>query len=330
MSNCECTLPLVTMALLAYRQESYVGDAILAAFSQTYSPLEIILSDDASPDGTFEIMRQMAQGYDGPHRIRLNQNPKNLGIAGHLNSLMEMANGELLVIAAGDDISLPNRVAVQAGLWVDQKKRPMSIHSACIPIDSNGNTISRKSPEWMSDRANLYKVLREQPAVEGSTHAWDVKAFRRFGHLRSDVLNEDTAIAFRMNLCGSVEFISEPLIKYRVGIGVSQNYGRQAFHDSFFGETSRHRLAIAKQMRQDLGCVDEKADLIAFADQCVAYRTLVANFGEYSKSKAAISGAWRKGVSLKDILKLYAYYYLPVPSALSIRIRQTLKSLFGW
>jgi glycosyltransferase involved in cell wall biosynthesis len=41
------------------------------AFSQTYSPLEIILSDDCSSDRTFEIMEEMAREYQGPHLVKV-------------------------------------------------------------------------------------------------------------------------------------------------------------------------------------------------------------------------------------------------------------------
>ena len=69
--------PLITFALFAYNQERFIREAVEGAFSQTYSPLEIILSDDCSPDRTFEIMKEMAAEYTGPHTIVLNRNEKN-------------------------------------------------------------------------------------------------------------------------------------------------------------------------------------------------------------------------------------------------------------
>ncbi|OOY43917.1 glycosyltransferase family 2 protein, partial [Solemya velum gill symbiont] len=50
--------PLVTIALPAFRQESYIGQAIDSLLNQTYSNLEILISDDASPDGTFDIIKE--------------------------------------------------------------------------------------------------------------------------------------------------------------------------------------------------------------------------------------------------------------------------------
>jgi len=102
---------LVTFALFAYNQEHFIRDAIRGALSQTYEPLEIILSDDCSSDRTFEIMQEMADAYEGPHRVRLNRSPENLGILGHLIDVGREARGSILVVAAGDDISKPERVA---------------------------------------------------------------------------------------------------------------------------------------------------------------------------------------------------------------------------
>ena len=74
--------PLLTFALAALNQERFIREAVEAAFAQTYSPLEIILSDDCSEDRTFEIMCEMAKAYRGPHRIVLNRNPIRRSIGG--------------------------------------------------------------------------------------------------------------------------------------------------------------------------------------------------------------------------------------------------------
>ena len=83
--------PPVTLFVLAYNQEALVRAAIEGAFAQTYQPLEIILSDDASPDGTFAVMQAMAAAYSGPHRVILNRNPANLGLTAHVSRVMAAA-----------------------------------------------------------------------------------------------------------------------------------------------------------------------------------------------------------------------------------------------
>ena len=111
MTNQSDSSPLVSFLVFAYQQENYIREAIEGAFAQTYSSMEIILSDDCSTDNTFQIMSDMAASYQGPHTIRLNRNAKNLNIGGHLVRCMHLAQGDFLVIAAGDDISLPDRTS---------------------------------------------------------------------------------------------------------------------------------------------------------------------------------------------------------------------------
>ncbi len=102
--------PLVTLALMAYNQEQMIEGAVGGALAQTYSPLEILISDDCSTDRAFECATAAVDDYEGPHQLRLNRNPHNLGLIGHVNALFEMARGEIVVLAAGDDVSLPERV----------------------------------------------------------------------------------------------------------------------------------------------------------------------------------------------------------------------------
>jgi glycosyltransferase involved in cell wall biosynthesis len=85
--------PLLTFAVCTYNQEVFVREAVEAAFAQTYSPLQIILSDDYSQDRTFEIMRTLAESYRGPHQVVLNCNPTNFGIGRHVNRLVELTRG---------------------------------------------------------------------------------------------------------------------------------------------------------------------------------------------------------------------------------------------
>src|SRR5712664_440400 len=96
--------PLVTFAIAAFNQERFIREAVEAAFAQTYSPLEIVLSDDCSEDRTFEIICELAKAYRGPHRVVLNRNPVRRSIGGHINRIVEISQGELILSAAGDDI----------------------------------------------------------------------------------------------------------------------------------------------------------------------------------------------------------------------------------
>jgi glycosyltransferase involved in cell wall biosynthesis len=81
--------PFVTFIVMAYKAEKFIQEAIDGAFEQTYDNMEIIFSDDASPDRTFEIIEENIKNYTGKHKqnIRAFKNEKNMGIGAHLNKL---------------------------------------------------------------------------------------------------------------------------------------------------------------------------------------------------------------------------------------------------
>jgi len=133
--------PLVTFALFAYNQEKYIREAVEGAFSQTYEPLEIILSDDCSSDRTFEIMQEMAAAYEGPHKVFVRRNPFNLGTAMHVQLAFAQSSGQLFVVAAGDDISTCNRVAVLVEAWMEAGQPEGVVHSGRESF-RNGKTIA--------------------------------------------------------------------------------------------------------------------------------------------------------------------------------------------
>lgn len=206
--------PLVTFLVVAYRQEQYIRAAIEGAFSQTYSPLEILLSDDASPDRTFAVMEEMAARYCGAHEIRLNRNGQNRGLGGHLDHLVNLAHGELIVLAAGDDVSLPERVERVWQAYAESGGCAMSIYSSLIMIDERGNRLERvgKPPHRAADDLEAYLAVG---TVHGCSHAWHRRVFEVFGPLYPGTMYEDRAIPLRSVLLGEIRYIEEPLVLYR-------------------------------------------------------------------------------------------------------------------
>jgi glycosyltransferase involved in cell wall biosynthesis len=207
--------PLITFVLCAYNQERFIFEAVEGAFSQTYSPLEIVLSDDFSTDGTFAIMEKMAAAYRGPHIVILNRNEKNLGIGGHLNRCMALSQGELIVGAAGDDISLPERTDEIYQAWIDSGKKAFSLDSRYEMIDEYGHTIKRpplQDPPQDNQLLHFSQSLINY--VFGCTHAWHRKVFDIFGPL-PDIVLEDILISTRSMLLGKVVRVDKALVKYR-------------------------------------------------------------------------------------------------------------------
>ena len=217
MSNTSLVLqeqPLISFVLLAYNQEAFISEAVKSALDQTYEPLEIILSDDFSTDDTFEIMKRIAAEYNGPHHIILNRNSKNIGIGSHVNALMELAEGEVIVAAGGDDISFPKRVQEVANEFFRRRHKPYSVWSSAIYIDADGKVLDRKFALPVQPLTDTIMMRNTHPII-GAAHAWSREVFDVFGPLLPSVIFEDNAISFRSYLLGEIAFINNDLVYYR-------------------------------------------------------------------------------------------------------------------
>jgi glycosyltransferase involved in cell wall biosynthesis len=209
--------PLVTFALFAYNQERFIRDAVLGAFSQTYWPLEIILSDDFSSDRTFEIIEEMAAAYSGPHRVVVRRNSKNYGVNEHINRVINISKGDLIVMAAGDDISYAHRVSTIVQHWVRGGKRVVAISSKVHLIDESGRLVGDAfSASPKTSRNSLVKYCWNPRALlRGATSAYAKSLFHRFSGLPGTGNIEDLILGFRALLSDGILFIDDHLVRYR-------------------------------------------------------------------------------------------------------------------
>lgn len=207
--------PLISYVVTAYNIEKFIRESIDCAFAQTYSPLEIILSDDCSTDGTFEIMKEMATNYHGPHKIKLNRNKQNLGITRHMNkAYLELAEGEIIIAAHGDDVSIPERTSIMAEFML---KNPNVTEAACSASVVDENDVPYDS--YVQNRVKVDRLRRYQFG-SGAHVAIGFSAFRRnimdyFGPLGDRCPTEDDPIGFRAILLGEIAFLPNIMIKYR-------------------------------------------------------------------------------------------------------------------
>ncbi len=152
--------PVVTLILYAYEEERYIREAIRSVLAQTYSPLEIVLSDDGSADRTFPIMQEEAAAYRGPHSIILNRNPQNIGIGSQVNAAWQKGSGELIVLANGDDVSLPQRVERIVEAWRAGNGNVAAIASSYEVMKSDGTRtgeVVRASRDFSDLAAATYR-----------------------------------------------------------------------------------------------------------------------------------------------------------------------------
>lgn len=239
--------PLISFVVLAYCQEDMIRHAVEAAFAQTYSPLEIILSDDCSSDGTYAILEEMAAAYAGPHTVRLNRNEKNLGLIEHVNRVFEMAEGDLIIPAAGDDISLPERATKLGAAF--QEDRPLLLDTPIFEIDETGTIVAGPHSRLSEISSHTtQKAAHTLKSIIGASAAWSKELYEIYGPITEPGTYEDAVFYFRAKLAGRFRHVPEALVKYRRG-GISWQQ-----HDPRTNRLKKARLRVAtwRQRRKDL------------------------------------------------------------------------------
>lgn len=212
--------PAASFIMLCYRQPDTVAAAVRSMLEQECEPIEIIVSDDASPDDTFARVEEAVRGYDGPHTVTVRRNPQNMGVNKHLEVAMTLAQSDLMVWTAGDDINAPDRV--QTILDVHRETGAMLIFSDAETITPQGTPGTNAYRNALFYRRHtLAEAAGSFALYLGATVAWHKDLYRKYGGFPRERAHEDLILGFRAALEDSVHHIPRNLVTYREDAGVS-------------------------------------------------------------------------------------------------------------
>ncbi len=102
----------ISILMGIYNCEKTLHKAIDSILNQTYTNIELVMCDDGSKDNTYQVAKTYYEKY--PDRIVLIKNEVNKGLNITLNNCFRASTGKLLARQDADDVSLSNRLEVQA------------------------------------------------------------------------------------------------------------------------------------------------------------------------------------------------------------------------
>lgn len=207
---------LVSYCLFAYNQENFIETAVKSALAQTYSPLEIIISEDASTDKTFEIISNLINEYTGPHKIIINSNQTNLGLGQHFSKVVNtLSSGEYIVALAGDDSSLPTHVE-KAVTYIRKEPNLAMVDFYAENMDENASLIYTEPLNF----AQQQFYLKDYVSLQNIKSFAPGRIFKRglmtsFEPINKDCPTEDSVLVLRSLLYGGFLRVNEKLVFYR-------------------------------------------------------------------------------------------------------------------
>jgi glycosyltransferase involved in cell wall biosynthesis len=231
----EMSNPKVSIGLPVYNAENFLNETMESLLAQTYSDFELIISDNASTDGTEAICRTYAESDD---RIRYYRQEENAGASANHNWVLQAAKGEYFKWAAHDDLLDPTFLGRCVEV-LDGDPEVVLTYSRVKAIDGQGNVLFTYKPKPMLNSNLPHERLFECICV---AHAQSpiFGVFRKSALQSTRLLqpfsSSDRVLLGEITLRGRVFEIPDPLFFYRLHPNQSwqaypDRYSREAWFD---------------------------------------------------------------------------------------------------
>lgn len=150
----------VSVVIPVYGVEKYIEEAVSSVLNQTYSDFELLIIDDGSPDQSVEVCHRF-----NDHRIKI-ISQKNRGLAGARNTGIRNSQGKYIAFLDGDDIWLPDKLAVHVDHLDKSPEVGISFTSSIIIDENSKQTGGSLNPKLKN--ISFLDLLKSNPVGNGS------------------------------------------------------------------------------------------------------------------------------------------------------------------
>jgi len=209
--------PLVTICLPTYNRAPMLRNSLQTICAQDYEPLEILISDDASTDGTEELCRELSQA---DHRIRYVRQAGRLGLYPNHNFCLNESRGEFVCLFHDDDQHHPRLISESAAFLL----RHSEVGLVCSDwdlLDEAGVQVGVRDhdvPEVMPGLGYISQTIRSGRSSVGCPGAMIRRSALGSVRFREDgpIGFADFVVWFQIAEHASVGHIKQRLWRYRV------------------------------------------------------------------------------------------------------------------
>lgn len=219
------SLPRVSIIIPTYNRREFLEQALESVLEQDYEKLEIIVSDNASTDGTQEMM----QDFLLDERVKYHKHDHNIGAAAnHQYALYELATGKFALVLSDDDYLIDNSYISKAVELISNNPGVVLVHANCkiYNVKTNVFTITdHKAP--LVVKGNDYFVNYEKPGydhiVAWLTSLFDREKAMQAGCLKEKTLAGDLLLYLKLMLQGDIGVLQDCVAVYRLHEGGGTN-----------------------------------------------------------------------------------------------------------
>ncbi len=209
-------MPLVSVILTSYNYSRYLEKTIQSILAQSFDDFELLIIDDASVDGSPDIIRRYAEKDS---RIRPIYHNKNLGISWTQNEGIEQSRGKYLAFCASDDLWHPDKLKTQ--LKVLESDANIVVWSQGIIIDKSDNPTGQTWTSLLNinnppPSGDIFRILLNRNFILGSSRMVKNENIGNIRWKKSLKYLGDYAFAVDLAARYHYRFIPEGLVYYRV------------------------------------------------------------------------------------------------------------------
>jgi len=217
--------PRVSVGMPVYNGAKYMREAIDAILAQTFTDLELIISDNGSTDDTQKICAEYAARDS---RVRVFRFPRNMGPATNYNKVIELARGEFFKFQAHDDLIAPTFLEKCVAV-LDANPDVVNAYPRTKRIDADGKVFGEFHTELdlthPSAAVRLARYVFTSHKKHHAAELWGLvrmKTFNAFRPVQGSYPSADRVVATRMIMQGPLKRVEEYLFFDREHAGRSE------------------------------------------------------------------------------------------------------------
>lgn len=260
--------PLVTVVCLCHNHKPFVRQAVESVVTQSYRPIQIIVADDASRDGSIEEIEKLSAEYPELECLLI---AENIGNCRAFNRAYALAKGDYIIDFATDDIMLPDRITKQIQMFRSLDQSVGVVYTDATYIDESGKFLRHHFPYLFYKKlivnipqGDVYSNLVSTYFIASPTMMVRREVLDRLGGYDENLSYEDFDFWVRSSRDYKYAFLNESLTQIRkVKQSMSTGWyvpGDKQLHSTYLvckkiqqlNRTREDHLALVKRVRYEL------------------------------------------------------------------------------
>jgi glycosyltransferase involved in cell wall biosynthesis len=210
--------PLVSVCMLAYNIESFIGEAIEGVMQQqTNFPVELVIGEDCSRDATRKVCETYLEKYPG--RIRLLPADNNLGIAGNAAKTLAQCRGKYIAVCDGDDVWTDVHKLQDQVHFLEQNPDYGAVYTDVQTIDEHGNKTEDPDHAYIRElyaAGDLFYKLLTGNFINNSTAVFRKQLIEGYDiDTDRDYYTHDHLLWLYISAQAKIHFINAKTTRYR-------------------------------------------------------------------------------------------------------------------